>query len=410
MRRARERAMSAPSLTTRPSLAASGEQRPARAHGPVAMPRMPDTSAPLDATAADNAALLELAEACEMRGDIGLRVDRAPDFFALNRLEGERWRVGIVRGLAANSVAGCVGVSERETYLEGEPTRTMYLGDLKVHPAHRGGPVADALEEYARAACRAAGGDGIPALLTILAGNGAMERRTLGPRGLPVLTRFATIRSHAVPFLWNRRTDVSGCRTAVAHAEDVPEMADLWQWIAPHRQLAPVLDADSLTRWIDAAPGLGIESYVVARDAAGRIVGFLAAWDQSSFKQLRVTSYSARLAAVRAAFNFAARAGNATPLPAAGGQLRCLTAFHICAPGGDPSVLRALLLHVYAARRGEGYSCLNVGLDVRDPLTRALEGLLAQPTDVHAYVTTPAGLYAGPPLDGRPLHYEIALV
>ena len=73
-------------------------------------------------------------------------------------------------------------------------------------------------------------------------------------------------------------------------------------------------------------------------------------------------------------------------------------------------MLRALLLHVYAERRGDGYSCLNVGLDLRDPLTRALDGLLAQPTDIHAYVTTPSGLYTGPALDGRSLHYETALV
>jgi hypothetical protein len=79
-------------------------------------------------------------------------------------------------------------------------------------------------------------------------------------------------------------------------------------------------------------------------------------------------------------------------------------------PGDDPGVLRALLLHAYGAWRGKGYSVLNVGLDVRDPLTAALTGLLAQPTDVNAYITTPGGRYAGPSLGHLPLHHEIALV
>jgi hypothetical protein len=47
---------------------------------------------------------------------------------------------------------------------------------------------------------------------------------------------------------------------------------------------------------------------------------------------------------------------------------------------------------------------------VGDPLSAALRGFFAQPTDVHAYVSTALGDYDGPPLDDRPLHYEIALV
>jgi hypothetical protein len=73
-------------------------------------------------------------------------------------------------------------------------------------------------------------------------------------------------------------------------------------------------------------------------------------------------------------------------------------------------VLRALLLGVYAAMRTRGFACLNIGLDVRDPLSAALDGLMAQPTDIHAYVTTPGGAYTGPSLRTLPLHHEIALV
>jgi hypothetical protein len=83
---------------------------------------------------------------------------------------------------------------------------------------------------------------------------------------------------------------------------------------------------------------------------------------------------------------------------------------HVCVPAGEPEVLRALVLRAYETLRGTGYSCFTVGLDRRDPLTAALGGLAAQPTDVHAYVTAPTGRYGGPALDDRPLHHEIALV
>ena len=80
----------------------------------------------------------------------------------------------------------------------------------------------------------------------------------------------------------------------------------------------------------------------------------------------------------------------------------------VCAPPDDPSVLRALMRHAHNAHRARGYSFLNVGLDVTDPLAAGLKGLLAQPTDVWVCVATLGG--APPPLDGRPSYHELALV
>ena len=362
-----------------------------------------------DATSADNDALLDLAAACETHGAVALRVEREPDFFALNRLERHGWRVGVANGLTPRSVAGCVSVSPRRVYLEGSPRLTAYAGDFKIHPAHRGGPAGDVLTKWACDAARELGGDDIPGLLTVLAGNAPMERRSEGPRGLPVFTRFATIRSHAIPFVWSRGL-ASSARVTQATEADVAEMAELWARVALDRQFAPVHDAASLSTWIRSAPGLGFESFWVARDQQGRIAGFLAAWDQSAFKQVRVADYPPRLALMRAGINALRPVTRATPLPEVGDELRWLTAANVCVPSGEPGVLRALLLAVYADARTRGYTCLNIGLDIRDPLGVALDGLMAQPTDIHAYITTPAGAYTGPSLRTLPLHHEIALI
>ena len=369
---------------------------------------------PRDAVPADNHALLELASACPMNGDIGLCIDRAPDFFTLDHLQGDESRTGVVDGLSHGSIAGCIAVARRGGYVNGIARDLTWVGDLKVHPAHRGGDVADVLSVWAIDRCREMGGDDVPVLFTVLAGNVAMERRIATSRGMPPFQRFATIRTHSIPFLWRRRRAARragsiGLRIEQARVDDVEEMADLWRRNAPTRQLASVHDADSLARWIAAAPGLGIDSYWIAR-RGGRIAGFAGLWDQASFKQLRVTAYSPRLGAARVAINGVSRLVGATPLPPAGGIVRCLTAVHLCVPAGDADVLRTLVTSMYAARHGRGYACLNIGLDVRDPLASALTGIHAQPTDVHAYIATPAGAYAGPRLDDRPVHHEIALV
>jgi ribosomal protein S18 acetylase RimI-like enzyme len=361
-----------------------------------------------DATSADNQRLIALAAACPMVGDISMRVDRGPDFFALNRLEGECWRVGVAE--RDGVIVGCVAISERRTFVNGREMRTGYVGDLKVHPAHRDARIADALSLYAERACEELPPTA-PVMITILAGNRAMERRLSGPRGVPAFRRIGTIRTHSIPILWRRTPDKSGSITvAPAGWSDLEEMAAFWTRIAPSRQLAPVMSASTLADWIRAAPGLDISSYALARSSDGQLLGFCAVWNQCAFKQLTIVGYSARMGAARRAFNVLASILGAERMPAAGSALRCATVAHICVPADKSEVLRALIVSAYNELRHLRVSFLNVGLDTQDPLSGAVRGLLAQSTDVNAYMVTERRGVIPEYLDRRPLHYEISLV
>ncbi len=359
-----------------------------------------------DATADDNEQLIALAAACPMVGDVSLRIDRGPDFFALSRLEGARWKVGVVERDSA--IVGCVAISERRSFVNGRESRTGYASDLKVHPAHRDTAIADELSKYAERES-ADLPPAAPVLITVLAGNRSMERRLSGPRGVPALRRLGTIRTHSVPILWHRR--VAGS-IDIAHAgwRDLEDMAALWREVAPKRQLAQVLTVDSMAEWIDSTPGLDISSYRVARSRSGEILGFFAAWDQRSFKQLNVVGYSPRMQAARSIFNLVAPVAGGERMPGKGYALNCVTMAQICVPGDRPEVLRALLTSTYNDLRCTGISFMNVGLDTRDPLSSAVEGFFAQPTDVNACVTKSRSGVPCEPLDEAPIHYEIALV
>jgi hypothetical protein len=185
-------------------------------------------------------------------------------------------------------------------------------------------------------------------------------------------------------------------------------MAALWRDVGPTRQLAPIVDAASLTSWIARAPGLELSDYLLALDTRGRLRGFLGVWDQSSFKQMRVASYSPRLAVARRAINVVASIAGAARLPEPGAPLPAVAATHVCA--SDAATLRALLLEAYRRHRGGRHVLMTVGLDVRDPLLTATRGLFAQPTLVHAYVTSARGAAEAGHFRGLPLHHETALV
>lgn len=378
------------------------EQR--RSASAVAVGRAPFTVR--DAKPSDNEGLVALAHACSMSGDIELRMDRAPDFFALNRLEGERWRLAVAE--REGVVVGCVCFSERQCYLDGVVQRTGYVGDLKVHPDHRDSVIADGLSRYA-ADCMNGLPERTPVLITVLAGNAAMERRLDGPRGLPRFSRVATIRTHSLSILWKRRNRVRRVSVSRANWNDIGEMAGLWRNVAEHRQLAPAHGGDSLARWVREAPGLDMHDFRLARGPDGRLLGFVGLWDQRQFKQLTVVRYSPRMAMARRVFNAVAPAVGAEGLPAAGAALNVVTATHVCVPPDRPDILRALLVSGHNELRGSGCALLNIGLDKSDPLTAALQGLFAQPTDIHAYVANARGKAWDRELGGI-LHYEIALV
>ncbi|HKO15699.1 MAG TPA: hypothetical protein VJU87_05640 [Gemmatimonadaceae bacterium] len=361
-----------------------------------------------EAVPEDDAALRAIAASCPMEGDITLCVTRDPGFFQLNRLEGRQWRVGVAE--VDNRVVGCVMAATRSTYLGGVERLTLYAGDLKVDAATRGAGVADALSKWVQRALREMGGADAPIVLTILAGNSAMERRTSGRGGMPTFARFATVRAFNIPLLFPRAFTDDRLRVSTARRADMADMAELWHRVAPTRQLAPVLTSATLERLLSSAPGLDISDYRLARDESGRLVGFLAWWDQMPLKQMRVLRYSPRVRLARAMLNGAAAVTRGVPLPDVGELLRYCTAFNVCVPGEAPEVLRALVRASYAELRAARYSFATIGLDVRDPLCAALGGLFAQPTDVHAYVCTAGGAYTGPSLADRPLHYEIALV
>ena len=361
-----------------------------------------------DAAPVDNAALIELAASCPMNGEMSLRMDRGPDFFALNRLEGDRWNVAVADH--GGKVVGCIAMSERNVYVNGRPTRTGYVGDFKVHPAHRDTRIADALSLRAEVWFGSLP-PAAPIFITVLAGNRAMERRLAGPRGVASFQKLGTIRTHSVPILWRRRQRQQGSmRVDRARWSDLDDMVALWSTVAPLRQLAPILSASSLAEWIRKAPGLDIASYRVARSPRGELLGFLAVWDQRSFKQLTVVGYSPRMNTARLAFNSLCPFFGVERLPKAGSPLECVTVANICVPSDRSDVLKAILTSGYDELRRTSCSFMNVGLDVRDPLSEAMSGFLAQPTDVNAYMMRIRSGVVPEPLDGRPIHYEIGLV
>ena len=354
----------------------------------------------------DDAALCGLARACPMVGDVTICVHREPSFLALDALLGETWQVLVAE--SAGVLVGCMAWAVREAYVNGERRPTAYVGDLKVHPMVRRSGVAASLALAVRDALRAIDPD-LPVLLTALRGNLPVSRLTHGGRHGALAVPHGTVRVHAIPLLGRRRIPrVPGFAVREAGPSDLDGMVDLWETSGPERQFTVPRSRERFVETLERAPGLDLSSYLVARGPDGRVAAAAAIWDQHALKTTRILRYGPRMRVFRTGFNLVAPLLQASRLPPPGDTLRTLHAFNVCAT--STSALRAILVEAMRRRSNRGYGCLLLGLDPADPLTGALAGLWAQPTDVDALVAVPGRLGGCSFLDRRPLHYETALV
>jgi hypothetical protein len=152
--------------------------------------------------------------------------------------------------------------------------------------------------------------------------------------------------------------------------------------------------------------GLAAEDVHVAW-RGGRIVGTLAVWDQSGFKQDVVAGYGPPLRRWKPLVDAAARLVGAHPLTPPGAAIPLAFAALVRVADDDPAVFRALLVAGSEAARARGKDFLMVGLADADPLLAVARRFLHVPyrSDLYALAWTedPAAR-----LDGRVPQIEIA--
>jgi GNAT acetyltransferase-like protein len=319
------------------------------------------------ATEHDDAALLELTRLCPMLGRVELGVDRAPRFLALNALQGSPWFVAVAEDRNGHLV-GCAAAAVRDVYVDGQPIRASYVGDLRVAPQARQSTLLPMLHRYV---VDRLGEHGVDlAYGTIVEGNRAAESLR-GRRGLPRYLRLGRIRVAAITGARGRSNGTMPVESA--GAQDIRALARLLDTCARRRDFAPAWSEAMLAHALAVTPGLTLERILVVR-RDGEIVAMLAAWDQSALHRRRVLAYRGRAAFYRRVHDLRAVLCRRPMLPSPGGVLRELHATHIAVADDDPDLFGALLREGWR-RFSKGYHVLTFGLAEGHPLMAALDGL-----------------------------------
>jgi hypothetical protein len=118
--------------------------------------------------------------------------------------------------------------------------------------------------------------------------------------------------------------------------------------------------------------GLGPEDFYLAYRGE-EIVGCVATWNQSLFRQTHIENYSGALRMLRPFYNVAAQFSPLHKLPATGQKIPYLYLSHVGVKDNATDIFAVLLRNAYRDRCKSKYQFLIAGLHERDPLLAVLD-------------------------------------
>jgi hypothetical protein len=344
---------------------------------------------------ADDAAIRLLMRRQSMPGRVTVTFEREPDFFLGCAVTGEDPRVLVARS-ERGEVVGVACRSWRNVFLNGREHRLGYLGQLRIDERFRGrwlvsrgfSLLRDLHESSGLTSYLAAIVDGNREAKGVL----VEKRRRLFPE-FHAVAEYCTL---AIDVHRARPPVSGGARISAADACELPAIAQFLQHHGARRQFFPVWHEGMLRDL--AAHGLRGQHILVAR-CGEEIVGVMALWDQSAYKQTVIKQYSGWLKAVSPIWNRSASMFGRSPLPRPGDAVRSAYAALVCVADDDLPVFSSLLREIYRLAHARNLSYVMLGLDARDPLLPTARA--------YPHILYPSRLYLAEWADGDHLHERL---
>lgn len=301
-----------------------------------------------------------------MPGDVSVSLEREPNAFLAASIEGERHTMIVARDRAHGRPVGMASRSVYDGFLNGAACRLGYLSQLRVDRRYRGriGLLPAGFELIRTLRTR----DDLPFDLTTIIADNEPARRVLnaGLAGLPAYQPLEPFITLMLP-LWRPRTPnpSSQCAIERGSVERIDDIAACLERNRSRFQFAPRWTASELlcpARSRGLAPG---DFLIAVR--RGTVIGCLALWNQSHFKQIVVHGYGAAIARWRPVAALAANLLGSPRLPSPGQAIPHVYLSHVAVDDDSVEVFRALLAHACRDACDMGHACLLIGFAERHP-------------------------------------------
>ncbi len=329
----------------------------------------------------DDREIRRLLSETPMTGDISVAFEREPNYFYGAAVEGDYNQ--IILHKKQEEIAAMASRSVLPVYLNGEIRRIGYLSQLRVRDRHRDLKLLVSGHRFLKT-LRAPEELDFD-LATIIADNAsALKVLTSNRFGLPQYRFYGRLFTLAVHLRGVKNRPSEQLDIVQGSRSDASTIVSCLQRAGKDKQFYPVYTEEILESGIRSR-GLKWDNFYLAKKA-GRVVGVIAAWDQSDYKQTVVKSYSRKMQRMKVLYNFGAKWFRYTPLPDVNRQFPYFYASHIAIDDNDPDVFAALLRRMYNDYCGRGYSYMMIGLFETDALLKEVMKYKHIPYVSHLYL------------------------
>ena len=320
------------------------------------------------ASAADDADLRRLLRDNPMQqGGLTLSFRREPSYFAACSVLGQSAEVFVGRDTQTGALAGVGARYHLPAFINGQAQSIVYLADLRVQTAYRNSIHLRRAYQFLRQRHAA---DPAPVYTTMILQDNRAALATIAAQraGLPPYHAQGTVHTPLILLGWQKPTLAAPCTIRRATAADWAAIVAFLNRENARYQFAPVYHENDLTngRLREMQP----ENILLA-EANGSIIGTIALWQQSAFRQLHIDAYHGAWRFIRPVYNALARLTPLAPLPRAGEALKYAYLSLMAVQNDDLAVFRALLRQAYRASHGTGLHYLIGAFHERHPLCPA---------------------------------------
>lgn len=301
------------------------------------------------ASPADNSGLLELTRKTGMSGQIALRTDRDPDFFALMQ---KRGKGEVYIALEGKQVVGSICVTKETVWINKQPYPLFYISDFKVSPDHRQQGIGFELTQQVVRYLESHDAD--LAQLHVASGN-KRPFDFFGKRGK--YPPFENIGTYTIYQYLGRKSGKIDRRFSVEEIEPTPEVLESINSFYQKYQLSPLHTKDSLTGMrLMGCYELGILKAVVGITKMENI------------KQNVVLKLPWFVRGFRSLMNFLAPLTGTLPLPGVHEPIRMLYIPLLVVPNPEMKLLQAVFRKLRQEAYASNYPLFSMGLHEKDPL------------------------------------------
>jgi len=305
-----------------------------------------------EAVPKDSGKLLELTSLTAMKGAIGLRIDRQPDFFRLLHLS-ESFIV-LVAENNLQEITGCFAATKNYMCIEDKKSIVYYLRDLKVHPKYNGSMLAYSLVKKMYQRLLKEGADIL--CCTMAADNDAVMPFFRGRAGIPYFTEVAKYNIYQL--LPTHNSKLSANETPA----DKSALADFFNNCFKKFTFKPY---KLFPRELNDCVNFSAEKN-------NNIDAAISAFDPFPYKQNVVTTYSDSIAFILAALRFIKLFFKLPSLPKKNIPLRIIYAkYYACAKDKEQvfkNLIRQLLNYAFK----NNYHFVAIPADEKDVATNKL--------------------------------------